>query len=201
MKKCCRLVGTFSNNTWKACAAAAAVAAAADGHHVYEGFPGGSAGKESAYNAGHLGLIPGLGRSPEEGKGYPPQNSGLENSMDCGWERVGHDWVTFTFHFHSVMSSGRSWKKYSKRGRWSRTPPGLERCYSHCLKIITWKDFISLSPTEMQIKTANYLRLAFGKKSTNNKCWRGCEEKGALLHRCWHDKLLTARMEDSVEVP
>jgi len=53
----------------------------------------------------------------------------------------------------------------------------------------------------MQIKTANYLRLAFGKKSTNNKCWRGCEEKGALLHRCWHDKLLRARMEDSVEVP
>ena len=43
----------------------------------------GSAGKESAYNAGDLGLIPGLGRSPREGKGYPLQYSGLENSMDC----------------------------------------------------------------------------------------------------------------------
>ena len=53
----------------------------------------------------------------------------------------------------------------------------------------------------MQIKTANYLRLAFGKKSTNNKCWRECEEKRALQHRCWHDKLLIARMEDRVEVP
>ena len=47
------------------------------------GFPGGSAGKESACNAGDLGLSPGLGRSPGEGKGYPLQYSGLENSMDC----------------------------------------------------------------------------------------------------------------------
>ena len=47
------------------------------------GFPGGSAAKESACNAGDLGLIPGLGRSPGEEKGYPPQYSGLKNSMDC----------------------------------------------------------------------------------------------------------------------
>ena len=46
------------------------------------GFPYGSAGKESACNAGDLGSIPGLGRSPGEGKGYPLQYSGLENSMD-----------------------------------------------------------------------------------------------------------------------
>ena len=47
------------------------------------GFPSGSFGKESAYNAGDLGPIPGLGRSPGEGIGYPLQDSGLENSMDC----------------------------------------------------------------------------------------------------------------------
>ena len=46
------------------------------------GFPGGSAGKESACNAGDLASIPGLGRSPGEGKGYPLQYSGLENSMN-----------------------------------------------------------------------------------------------------------------------
>ena len=40
-------------------------------------------GKESAYHVGDLGSIPGLGRSPGEGKGYPLQYSGLENSMDC----------------------------------------------------------------------------------------------------------------------
>ena len=43
-------------------------------------FLGGSAGKESACNVGDLGSIPGLGRAPEEGKGYPLQYSGLENS-------------------------------------------------------------------------------------------------------------------------
>ena len=47
------------------------------------GFPYGSAGRESAYNAGDLDLIPGLGRSPGEGQGYSFQCSGLENSMDC----------------------------------------------------------------------------------------------------------------------
>ena len=47
------------------------------------GFPGGSAGKGSTCNAGQLGSIPGLGRAPGEGKGYPVQHSGLENSMDC----------------------------------------------------------------------------------------------------------------------
>ena len=47
------------------------------------GFPGGSDGKESACNAGGLGSISGLGRSPGEGKGYPLQDSGLENFMDC----------------------------------------------------------------------------------------------------------------------
>ena len=49
---------------------------------VFLGFPYGSAGKESACNVGDLDLIPGLGRSPGEGKGYPLQYSGLENSMD-----------------------------------------------------------------------------------------------------------------------
>ena len=49
---------------------------------VFLGFPCVSAGKASAYNVGDLGLIPGLERSPGEGKGYPLQYSGLENSMD-----------------------------------------------------------------------------------------------------------------------
>ena len=47
------------------------------------GFPGGSEVKAFACNARDLGSIPGLGRSPGEGKGYPLQYSGLENSLDC----------------------------------------------------------------------------------------------------------------------
>ena len=52
-------------------------------------FPCGSAGKESACNVGDLGSIPGSERSPGEGKGYPLQYPGLENSMNC----IVH-WVT-----------------------------------------------------------------------------------------------------------
>ena len=58
------------------------------------GFPGSSAGKESTCNAGDLGSIPGLGKSPGEGKGYLLQYSGLENSMNCmahGVKRFKHD--------------------------------------------------------------------------------------------------------------
>ena len=52
-----------------------------------QGIPGGSDSKESACNAGDLGLITGLGRSPGEGKGYPLQYSGLENPMKRGaWQ-------------------------------------------------------------------------------------------------------------------
>ena len=53
------------------------------------GFPGGSAGKETACNVGDLGSIPEFERSPGEGNDYPLQYSGLENSMQS--QRVGHD--------------------------------------------------------------------------------------------------------------
>ena len=66
------------------------------------GFLGSSAGKESACNAGDLGLIPGLGRSPGKGIGYPLQFSGLENSMDCIVHEVTKSW-TWLSDFHSQL--------------------------------------------------------------------------------------------------
>ena len=67
------------------------------------GFPGGSAGKESSCNAGDLGSILGLGRSPGEGKGYPLQYSGLENSMDCIVNGVTKSGTQLgNFHFTSM---------------------------------------------------------------------------------------------------
>ena len=53
---------------------------------------GGSDGNESSCNAGDLGLIPGSGRSPEEGNGYPLQYSCLENPMDWRAWRVNSPW-------------------------------------------------------------------------------------------------------------
>ena len=55
------------------------------------GFPHSSVGKESACNAGDPGSIPGLGRSPGEGNGNPPQYSCLDNPMDRGaWQAIVH---------------------------------------------------------------------------------------------------------------
>ena len=82
-----------------------------------KGFPCGSAGKESSCNAGDLGSIPGLGRSPGEGRGYPLQYSGLENSMDCV--------------VHGVAKS--------------RTRPSDSHSFL-CVKYITWWWFFRLSP-------------------------------------------------------
>ena len=65
------------------------------------GFPGGSADKESACNAGDLGSIPGLGRLPGEGNGYTLQHSCLENSMDCIVHGVSKSQTRRSdFHFH-----------------------------------------------------------------------------------------------------
>ena len=67
-----------------------------------KGFPDSSAGKESACNVGDLGSISGLGRSPGEGKGYPLQYSGLENSMDYivyGVTKSRTQLSNFHFHF------------------------------------------------------------------------------------------------------
>ena len=70
------------------------------------GFPCGSAGKESACNAGDLGLILGSGRSPGEGKGYPLQYSGLENSMDCIVHGVAKSRTGLSdFHFELLYLS------------------------------------------------------------------------------------------------
>ena len=64
----------------------------------------GSAGKESACKAGDLGLIPGSGRSSEEGTGYPLQYSGLENSMNCIVRGVAKSQTRLNdFHFTSLL--------------------------------------------------------------------------------------------------
>ena len=95
---------------------------------VFSAFPCGSAGKESACKAGHLDSIPGLGRSPGEGNGYPLQYSGLENSMDWiahGVAKSRKQLSHFHFHFHALnlysnvcqshlnkTEETRSWKKF-----------------------------------------------------------------------------------------
>ena len=73
---------------------------------VFLGFPCFLAGKEAICNGGDLGSIPWLGRSPGEGKGYPLQYSGLENSMDCIVHGVTKS-QTRQREFHFYLLRGR----------------------------------------------------------------------------------------------
>ena len=90
-------------------------------HSSILGFPGGSAGKEFAYNVRNLGLIPVLGRSPGEGKGYPFQYSGLENSMDLLVHGVAKSQTPLssfqypgnTFQCLPELQEGRGWSYLS----------------------------------------------------------------------------------------
>ena len=78
------------------------------------GFPGSSAGKEFTFNAGDPGLIPRSGRSPAEGKGYPLQYSGLENSKDCIIHGVAKSWTGLSdFHFTTISNWGGLAPKYA----------------------------------------------------------------------------------------
>ena len=67
-------------------------------------------GKESACNAGDLDLIPGLGRSLQEGKGDPLQYSGLEDFMDCIVHEPAKSWIQLNdFHFTSQWQKLGFW--------------------------------------------------------------------------------------------
>ena len=77
-------------------------------HNTHMVFPHSSVCKESAYNAGDLGSIPGLWRCPGEGNGNPLQYSCLENPMDreawqlhCAWGRKSRTWLS-DFHFTKI---------------------------------------------------------------------------------------------------
>ena len=69
---------------------------------VFLGFPCGLTDKESTCNVGNLDSVPGLGRSPGEGKGYPLQYSGLENSMDYIVHGVAKSWKRLSDFFISM---------------------------------------------------------------------------------------------------
>ena len=76
------------------------VAKSQTGLGIHTHFPGGSAGKEFACNAGDLGSIPGLGRSPgqttRERLSSPVFWPGEFHGLSLGLQRVGHDWAIFT---------------------------------------------------------------------------------------------------------
>jgi len=127
------------------------------------GFPGGSAGKESTCNVGDLRLIPGLGRSPEEGKEYPLQYSGLENSMDCTVHGVAKSrtWLSdFRLHLlrqahwcsaliHSAIIPGKFHISF-KRKKWKTRRDNVQ-----CHPTDTWLK-LCLDRSNLKVHAVNH---------------------------------------------
>ena len=113
------------------------------------GFPGGSDGKESICNTGDLGSIPGSGRSPGEGNGYPLQCSCLENSMDRGaWRTTVHGITKRQtqlrdFTFFPLSRDYKIW--------WTLYVPRKNRKWSK-------SDFILKRTTKMKNNLTNFVR-------------------------------------------
>ena len=137
----------------------------------------------NACNDGDLGLIPGLGRSPKDGKGYPLQYSGLEDSRDCivqsmGLQRFRHDWVAFTFSlFNSKVLFSIKKKKL------------LPNIYSY------WMNSVASTACKMKIKwnleynSQLFSNLASGTVRWYNKIIMGFGDKRSgiqcLLQKTW----------------
>ena len=98
------------------------------------GFPGGSAGRESACSAGDLGSIPGLGRSPAEGKGHPPQYLGLENPIVHGVEKSWTQLSDFHFRLLNTQNTHIPYINYPsiKTIHWKERSGAIHLKLTHC---------------------------------------------------------------------
>ena len=119
---------------------------------VFLGFLCGSAGKQSAFSAGDLDAIPGLGRSPGDGKGYSLQYSGLENSMDCIVHRVAKSQTRLSdFHPPRELKSCMRWG----------TPLALQKVKIPRFRVRESGSFSSSLVPVLLIVTKSFLKLSF----------------------------------------
>ena len=139
-------------------------------HPDSQGFPDSSVGKESGYNAGDPGSIPGLGRSAGEGKGYPLRYSHLENSTDYSpWESqsVGHDWAHFTHHPKMILPANVL-PTFASSSSQPRATMGL-------VSVSTALPFLNISNFILQIESWNMWSLVSESfiEHTSSKVCRG----------------------------
>ena len=145
------------------------------------GFPDGSGGKESTHNEGDVGSIPGFGRSPGEGKGYPLQYSGLENFMDCTVHGVtkSQTWLS-DFHMFTALDR-KEIKPVNPKGN----QPWMFTGRTDAEAPILW-------PRDVKSQL-------IGKDPDAGKDW-GQEEKRATEHEMvgWHHQLSGCEFEQTL---
>ena len=119
------------------------------------GFPGGSDGKKSTCNVGDLGSIPGLGRSPGGGKGYPLQYPCLKTP----WTKGRQDWATFTHslletHYGQVQTTLHALSHFTFRQPWLfyRRGKGLQML-DHAPTVLVISGERGLEPNLSNFKT------------------------------------------------
>ena len=125
---------------------------------VFLVFPGGSDSKESACNAGDLGLIPGWGRSPGDGNGYPLQYACWENFMDRGaWQATVHG-VTKNQTWQSQRAAPKSHFSAPRLVTTSNSLPCSDSWFPHCsysTKLMGWpwvlKEGFQVEPLEQRL--------------------------------------------------
>ena len=150
--------------------------------------------KNPLANAGVIrdaGSIPRSGRSPGRGQGNTLQNSCLKNPMDRGaWQatvhRVSKSWMQLTQLSLQVCIVKRDY--LAQKSEIDISPKktyiwlvNIWKCAQYC---------ILLEKSKLQVYHLTPVRMAITKKSTNNKCWRGCGDKATLLHCWWECKLI-----------
>ena len=137
---------------------------------MWRGFPCGSAGKESTCNAGELGLIPGLGRSPGEEKGYPLQYSGLENSTDCIVHRVTKSQTRLRdFHTSLHVKGPPRWLSSKEFACQCKR---IRRCrFNHWAGKIPWRSKWQPVPAFLLGKSHGQRSLGGGGRPTGCELW------------------------------
>ena len=152
-----------------------------------QGFPDSSVGKEYTCNAGDLGLIPGLGRSPGEGNGYLLQYSGLEDSMDCIVHGAAKRWTWLSdFHFMWFLSALIKHLGGSPKCRpLSLGPnPGISR-----------KTLSQASPLLCPVENGTYLWSMLKTPKTLREQWRRSLSSGSLpFHLLYIDQPTPSRI-------